>query len=58
MVIISYKASQLDKMFKNAQNNQQLYYFILNYTAKGIMVRLLFYEIFVRLFVFVSSSLN
>ncbi|GBB85459.1 hypothetical protein RclHR1_00120013 [Rhizophagus clarus] len=31
-------ASQLDRIFKNVQNsNQRLYYFLLNYTAKGIV---------------------
>ncbi|CAB4398929.1 GLE1-domain-containing protein [Rhizophagus irregularis] len=30
-------ASRLDRMFKTAQNNQRLYYFLLNYTAKGIV---------------------
>ncbi|RIA99041.1 GLE1-like protein [Glomus cerebriforme] len=30
-------ATQLDRILKNVQNNQQLYYFLLNFTAKGIV---------------------
>ncbi|CAG8477421.1 7850_t:CDS:2 [Funneliformis caledonium] len=30
-------ATRLDKMLKSVQNNKQLYYFLLNFTAKGIV---------------------